>query len=687
VFEETVAAKSTGKTFDPAIARRRGRLHILQLDGDEALIAVGELEDGGSRQSATEVVNEHRAKNGLDPVSESTIYALTRRLNVQTTRVKKRPQGDYSPGSPWAQARFNWTRQLGVLYRTWEWNSADGPCPKQFDPAHLPHIQRQQVAFWDETAKKCSLDGAHSSQYQHRFPRDKDGKLDPNGVVTAPEVKKMVPKFQQRCDLIVGVAVVALPDAPDTLVARRLKPVDYTGKWVYTERMMDQKRTAVWAAAKTHGSTSQFVTGRRPKPGKGVELFDNDDVARIPGVGAKVKAKLTDAGITTVGQLKAHGDETLVGAGVRSAAAAAEPGTYVSVEIDHRKADNPYESLYGADWRARIDESTGMRANVSIRTLWTSVMESTVECFRGTTHEKTFRIYHDALSQLTADETKTWLKTQFHEGRSWFDIWITPLHGLNDGTCYAGRPVGNSPELMPLDCSLLADLSHDLSRHVRITKALPSTNPLKFSRSTPGRLSSSLRRLLWHDWGADEPSFDPLTGGSPSAKRIVEDVKKCMDNHITAIIEAKGAMVDGIGNRVGVRARPIGRHGGARTKHLSPPPRWVHPHGRAAAASKVQLSLQGAGGGAAAAARAVVGVPAAAGAAADAAAEVPAAAGAAMGVAAGVTMGMGMPDLAVTLDELVDADAKLLEELLLGVDEEEDIEEQYHEQDEEDTEM
>ena len=32
-------------------------------------------------------------------------------------------------------------------------------------------------------------------------------------------------------------------------------------------------------------------------------------------------------------------------------------------------------------------------------------------------------------------------------------------------------------------------------------------------------------------------------------------------------------------------------------------------------------------------------------------------------------------------------DAKLLEELLLGVDEEEDIEEQYHEQDKEDTEM
>jgi hypothetical protein len=87
VFAETVAAKLTGKTFDPAIARRRGRRHILQLDGEEALIAVSELEAGGTQRSATEAVNEHRAKNGLTSVSESTIFALTRRLKVRTTRV------------------------------------------------------------------------------------------------------------------------------------------------------------------------------------------------------------------------------------------------------------------------------------------------------------------------------------------------------------------------------------------------------------------------------------------------------------------------------------------------------------------------------------------------------------------------------------------------------------------------
>ena len=36
----------------------------------------------------------------------------------------------------------------------------------------------------------------------------------------------------------------------------------------------------------------------------------------------------------------------------------------------------------------------------------------------------------------------------------------------------------------------------------------------------------------------------------------------CMGDHLLQIIDAKGAMVDGIGNRSGRRARPLG--GGAR---------------------------------------------------------------------------------------------------------------------------
>ena len=36
------------------------------------------------------------------------------------------------------------------------------------------------------------------------------------------------------------------------------------------------------------------------------------------------------------------------------------------------------------------------------------------------------------------------------------------MNGLQDGTTYADRPVGNSPEFMPLDNSLNREILHSL---------------------------------------------------------------------------------------------------------------------------------------------------------------------------------------------------------------------------------
>ena len=48
--------------------------------------------------------------------------------------------------------------------------------------------------------------------------------------------------------------------------------------------------------------------------------------------------------------------------------------------------------------------------------------------------------------------------------------------------------VGNSPELMPLDCSLFADLNYALQfHHALFTTSMTDKNPLKFSMSTPYR--------------------------------------------------------------------------------------------------------------------------------------------------------------------------------------------------------
>ena len=55
-------------------------------------------------------------------------------------------------------------------------------------------------------------------------------------------------------------------------------------------------------------------------------------------------------------------------------------------------------------------------------------------------------------------------------GKSYWDRWLTPQQRLNQGTVYAERPVGNSPELMPLDCSLNKDINDCVARHVLETQ-------------------------------------------------------------------------------------------------------------------------------------------------------------------------------------------------------------------------
>lgn len=107
-----------------------------------------------------------------------------------------------------------------------------------------------------------------------------------------------------------------------------------------------------------------------------------------------------------MGQLKRKAEELppaeqkkLAPQSVLDAAAAATPGECQIKGVNHLNnpdCPNPYESL--DNWRAEINKTSKMQKRMSIRTLWEQVMASTIEGFRGTPHEKTFCIYHDALS-------------------------------------------------------------------------------------------------------------------------------------------------------------------------------------------------------------------------------------------------------------------------------------------------
>jgi len=157
---------------------------------------------------------------------------------------------------------------------------------------------------------------------------------------------------------------------------------------------------------------------------------------------------------------------------------------------------------------------------------------------------------------------------------------LKPIYGyirldtiLNDTPqlkVYSNRPVGNSPEMMPWDCSLNKDVLDGLNRHVLLTKDLPNDNPKKFSLSTPKNIDHAIKRLVFRSTLND-------TGGIPSKERIEQDILKCAGANILSIIEAKGAAIQGLGDRQGVRFIRKGGHGGVRpAKAIRKETRWLH---------------------------------------------------------------------------------------------------------------
>ena len=87
------------------------------------------------------------------------------------------------------------------------------------------------------------------------------------------------------------------------------------------------------------------------------------------------------------------------------------------------------------------------------------MMDEAEKVMKGSVHEDDLYIVHDDLVLMTAKERINWMKQ-----KGYLHHWLIPLNGLQDGTPYAGRPVGNSPEFMPLDNSLNRDILKSLPK-------------------------------------------------------------------------------------------------------------------------------------------------------------------------------------------------------------------------------
>ena len=87
---------------------------------------------------------------------------------------------------------------------------------------------------------------------------------------------------------------------------------------------------------------------------------------------------------------------------------------------------------------------------------------------------------------MTSQATKEWMAEKGYLKR-----WILPSDDLNNNLpvavrkSYQGKPIGNSPEYMPLDTHLNQDIHALHDYHVMVTSHIAETDLRKFSGSTP----------------------------------------------------------------------------------------------------------------------------------------------------------------------------------------------------------
>ena len=282
---------------------------------------------------------------------------------------------------------------------------------------------------------------------------------------------------------------------------------------------------------------------------------------KISEIGAAICAKLTSKGMLTVGDVVEKMGAAMIDDLVKAfpklkvgkltelvgVCSSAIP-TAVPKEIDHTNSANPYKSRYGDVWKDELATALYKKGKVCVTELVTHIVRESEKVYANTKYKDTWRFYHDALSLMTAKSCIAWMKTQkVREGSdvTFLDKWILPQNGLNDQfKRFKGRPIGNSPEMMPLDNCLNKDLHEAVSRHILMSRAsaIKKDDPRIFSLKTPKQGASSYTRI-----------WNPTNGGvAPPSNRIIQDIKKVVAA-MKQIGAAKGAFVPNLAQRPGDR--------------------------------------------------------------------------------------------------------------------------------------
>jgi hypothetical protein len=347
----------------------------------------------------------------------------------------------------------------------------------------------------------------------------------------------------------------------------RLPVFDYTCKMIYGikryEMVIRQEIIRVKSLT-IPDRVSQKWAGCENRPAGSIWLCD--DVEELKGIGPAKGIKLREAGMKTIQNIKDLNDasmqrvSSISGIGknllltLRAEAETATAGVSpYPIAFDYVEgAENPYEKRYGDNWREEIKKvsRSGLTRIVCVTELIEHIDTHTKNAYKGTPFADNYYWAHDALSQMCDDDAIAWMKQ-----KGYYKRWIKPELGLNDHISffdeetqcelsskrYKNRPVGNQPELMPLDASLNRDIDCSFDMHVLLTAHLEKDDPRKFQKNTPKNISKAILKL-----------YDPVSGVVPKSKRIIEDCWRVVSS-LQTIVKAGGKIVPSLVNRNGHR--------------------------------------------------------------------------------------------------------------------------------------
>ena len=186
-------------------------------------------------------------------------------------------------------------------------------------------------------------------------------------------------------------------------------------------------------------------------------------------------------------------------------------------------------------------KSSAFSGKVCITDLVKHMVMQTKKCYKSIAQKDSYHFVHDALSQLTKKCCVEWMMNTTFPGETThvYKRWVKPENGLNDhfGPKWWRRPIGNSPELMPLDNSLNQDVHESGRRHTLMSLTIrdrDNKDDRLITMTTPKETARSYKRI-----------FDPTTGVAPKSERILQDVNKVV-HALQVIYEAEGVYVPGL---------------------------------------------------------------------------------------------------------------------------------------------